>query len=204
MTAVTRTSSATPARSAAYRPGLPALRLLRLELRHNAMVWLLPVVFGLFWLITYRKTMAMPPLWNLRAASLQTGIVADFAVPVTGAAAWMASREARRRVTDQVTITARSRWERLLVTWAATAVWAMVAYLGCLAVGYGVTAHQATWGGPLWWPAAVAAASVLSFCALGFVVGAFLPSRFTPPLVAIAAFFVLAPRGCSRPGPPSA
>lgn len=192
MTAVTRASSVAPTRSAAYRPGLPTLRLLRLELRHNAMAWLLPVVFGLFWLVTYRKTMAMPPLWNLRAASLQTGAVADFAVPVTGAAAWMASREARRRVTDQVTITARSRWTRLLITWAATTIWAMVAYLGCLAVVYGVTAHQATWGGPLWWPAAVAAASVLLFCALGFVIGAILPSRFTPPLVAIATFFVLA------------
>ncbi|MGH3192488.1 MAG: hypothetical protein ACRDPY_17540 [Streptosporangiaceae bacterium] len=192
MTAATRVSSAAPRRAAAHRPGLPTLRLLRLELRHNAMAWLLPVVFALFWLVTYRKTMAMPPLWNLRAAGLQTGAVADFAVPVTGAAAWMGSREARRRVTDQVTITARPRWARLLVTWAATAIWAMLAYLGCLAVVYGVTAHQATWGGPLWWPAAVAAASVLVFCALGFVVGALLPSRFTAPLVAIAAFFVLA------------
>jgi hypothetical protein len=192
MTAATRAPSATRPRSAARRPGLPTLRLLRLELRHNAMAWLLPVVFALFWLVTYRKTMAMPPLWNVRAASLQTGIVADFAVPVTGAAAWMGSREARRRITDQVMITARSRWERLLVTWAATAIWAMLAYLGCLAAGYGVTAHQASWGGPLWWPAAVAVACVLAFCAVGFVAGAFLPSRFTAPLVAIATFFVLA------------
>jgi hypothetical protein len=192
MTAATRAPSATRPRSAARRPGLPTLRLLRLELRHNAMAWLLPVVFALFWLVTYRKTMAMPPLWNVRAASLQTGIVADFAVPVTGAAAWMGSREARRRITDQVMITARSRWERLLVTWAATAIWAMLACLGCLAAGYGVTAHQASWGGPLWWPAAVAVACVLAFCAVGFVAGAFLPSRFTAPLVAIATFFVLA------------
>jgi hypothetical protein len=192
MTAATRAPSATRPRSAARRPGLPTLRLLRLELRHNAMAWLLPVVFALFWLVTYRKTMAMPPLWNVRAASLQTGIVADFAVPVTGAAAWMGSREARRRITDQVMITARSRWQRLLVTWAATAIWAMLACLGCLAAGYGVTAHQASWGGPLWWPAAVAVACVLAFCAVGFVAGAFLPSRFTAPLVAIATFFVLA------------
>ena len=192
MTAATRAPSATPLRPAAHRPGPSTLRMLRLELRHNAMAWLLPVVFGLFWLVTYRKTMAMPPLWNVRAAGLQTGAVADLAIPVTGAAAWMGSRESRRRVTDQVTITARSRWARLLITWAATAIWAMLAYLGCLAVLYGVTAHQASWGGPLWWPAAVAAASVPAFSALGFAVGALLPSRFTAPLVAIVAFFVLA------------
>lgn len=168
------------------------LRLLRLELRHNAMTWLAPVAIGLFWLITYRKDMAMPPLWNVRAAGLQSGAVLDFALPVTGAAAWMGSREARRRVADQVTITARARWVRLLAPWAATTIWAMVAYLGCVAVLYEVTAHQASWGGPLWWPAGVAAASLPAFSALGFVTGTFLPSRFTAPLAAIAAFFILA------------
>jgi hypothetical protein len=168
------------------------LRLLRLELRHNAMAWLLPVVAGLFWLVIYRKAMAMPPLWNLRAQSFQSGAVLDFAVPVTGAAAWMGSREARRRVTDQVTVTARPRWVRLLAPWAATTAWAMVTYLGCLAALYGATAHQASWGGPLWWPAIVAAASLPAFSALGFAVGTFLPSRFTAPLAAIAVFFIIA------------
>jgi hypothetical protein len=192
MTAATGATAASQWPSARHRPGLATLRLLRLELRHNAMARLLPVAIGLFWLTTYRKTMAMPPLWNMRADSLQMGAVLDFAVPVTGAAAWMGSREARRRVTDQVTITARPRWARLLISWAATTIWAMVAYLGCLAVLYGVTARQASWGGPLWWPAAVAAASVPAFSALGFAVGTFLPSRFTAPLAAIAAFFFLA------------
>jgi hypothetical protein len=192
MTATTRVPAASRWPSAPHRPGLSTLRLLRLELRHNAMAWPLPVAIGLFWLITYRKTMAMPPLWNLRASGLQSGAVLDFAIPVTGAAAWMGSREARRRVTDQVTITARPRWTRLLMPWAATTIWAMVAYLGCVAVLYGVTAQQASWGGPLWWPAVVAAASLPAFSALGFVAGTFLPSRFTAPLAAIAAFFILA------------
>jgi hypothetical protein len=186
-------TAATPAAAESrLRPAAPRLvRLLRLELRHNAMAMLLPFAVGLFWLTTYRKDMAMPPLWNLRAAGLQSGAVSDFAVPVTGAAAWMASREARRRVTDQVETTARPRWARLLAPWAATTVWALAAYLGCVAVLYGVTAHQVGWGGPLWWPAIVAAASLPAFSALGFVAGTFLPSRFTAPLAAIAAFFLL-------------
>jgi hypothetical protein len=192
MTAATRAPAASRPQPTVRRPGLALLRLLRLELRHNAMAWLLPVVIGLFWLTTYRKDMAMPPLWNVRAAGLQLGAVLDFAVPVTGAAAWMGSREARRRVTDQVTVTARPRWARLLAPWAATAIWAMAAYLGCTAVLYGVTAHQAGWGGPLWWPAAVGAAALPAFSALGFVLGVFLPGRFTAPLAAIAAFFVVA------------
>ena len=67
-----------------------------------------------------------------------------------------------------------------------------MAYLVCVAVVYGVTAHQATWGGPLWWPALVAGASLPAVTALGFAAGALIPSRFTAPLVTIAAFFVLA------------
>jgi hypothetical protein len=176
----------------ATRQCLAALRLLRLELRHNAMAWLTPIAVALFWFTTYRKALAMPPLWYPRAAGLQAGAVLDFALPVTAAAAWMGSREARRRVIDQTTVTATPRWARLGVSWAATTIWALAAYLGCAAVLYVVTAHQATWGGPLWWPAAVGAASVPAFSALGFVVGSVLPSRFTAPLVAIAAFFTVA------------
>jgi hypothetical protein len=192
MTAATTAPASTRPQSATARALRVMLRLLRLELRHNAMMWVAPVAIGLFWLITYRKDMAMPPLWNLRAAGLQSGAILDFTIPVTGAAAWMGSREARCRVADQVTITARARWARLLTPWAATTIWAMVAYLGCVAVLYGVTAHQATWGGPLWWPAGVAAASLPAFSALGFAVGTLLPSRFTAPLAAIAAFFIVA------------
>ena len=187
---------ARPARSrpgpAARRPGLAAARLLGLELRHNAMMWLLPVVLALFWLTYYRKTMAPPPLWSPRAASLQTGVVAVFTAPVAGAAAWMGAREARRHVSDLVTVTARPRWARQLTTWAATAAWAIVGYLICLAVVYGVTAHQVHWGGPLWWPAAVTAATLAALTALGFAAGTLLPSRLTAPVTAIAAFFVVA------------
>jgi hypothetical protein len=171
-------------------PALVTARLLGLELRHNAMLWMLPVVFALFWLTTYRKTMALPPLWNMRAVSLQSGAILDFITPVVGAAAWMGSRDARRHTSELMSITARPRWARLLPTWAATTCWALVGYLACLAVLYGMTAHQASWGGPLWWQTAVGPQPA-AFSALGSR-RALLPSRFTAPLAAIAAFFVLA------------
>ncbi len=177
---------------ATRRSGLASARLLRLELRHNAMLWMLPVAVALFWFTTYRKTMAMPPLWNLRAANMQSGALADFITPVVGAAAWVGSREARRHTTDLVTITARPRWARLLATWAATTCWAIAGCLGCLAVLYTVTARQAGWGGPLWWPAAVVAASLAALSAIGFAAGTLVPGRLTAPLAAVAAFFVLA------------
>src|SRR5438034_2441813 len=181
------------ARSApANRGHLRAIaRLLLLELRHNAMPWMLPVAVGLFWFTTYRKAMAMPPLWYLRAAGLHTGTLLAFACPVAGAAAWMGSRDRRRRTTDLMTITAQARWVRLLVTWTATTCWAIVGYLGCVAILYGVAARQASWGGPLWWPVAVGAASVSALSAAGFAAGTLVSSRFTAPLVAVGAFFAL-------------
>ena len=176
---------------AARRPGLGAVRLMRLELRHNAMGWMLPVSAALFWITAYHKAMALPPLWNVRAASMQSGSVLAFIAPVVGAAAWMGSRDARRRTADLVTTTARPRWAGLLATWAATTCWAMAGYLCCLAVLYGSTAQVAHWGGPLWWPVAVVAASLPALSAIGFAAGTLIPSRFTAPLAAIAAFFVL-------------
>ena len=166
-------------------------RMLRVELRHNAMALMVPVVAVLFWFTTYRRVMAMPPLWNLRAAGLQMYSVVVFVTPLTGAAAWMGSRESRRRLADAVLITPRARWARLLATWAATTIWALVAYVGCVAVVYGMTAGQVSGGGPLWWPAGVAAAALPAFTALGFAAGVLAPTRFTAPMAAITAFFVL-------------
>jgi len=191
MTAVRAPAALRPAPAKREGPQAAA-RLLRLELRHNAMLWLLPVAVGLFWLTTYRKAMAMPPLWNLRAASTQLGAVLAFACPVAGAATWMGSREARRRTIDLVTITARPRWARLLATWAATTFWATVGYLACVAALYGATAQQTAWGGPLWWPVAVGAASLSALSEVGFAAGTLVSSRFTAPVVAVAAFFALA------------
>src|SRR5215472_18323310 len=173
-------------------PVRATVRLLRLELRRNAMLWMLPVAIGLFWFTAYRKAMAIPPLWNLRAANMQIGALLAFVCPVVGAAERMGSRESRRHTTDLVTITARPRWARQLATWAATTCWATAGYLGCVAALYGVTAQQAAWGGPLWWPVAVVAASLPALSALGFAAGTLIPSRFTPPVATVVSFFVLA------------
>jgi hypothetical protein len=170
---------------------LTAARLLRIELRRNAMLWMLPLLAALFWFSTYRPSMALPPWWNLRGTLLQQQALLGFAPLVAGVAAWMGSREGRRGTADLVGVTALPRWAGQLGTWAATTCWAMVAYLGGVAVVYGITAQQATWGGPLWWPVAVGAAMVAALCALGFAAGALVPSRFSAPLVAVTVFIAL-------------
>jgi hypothetical protein len=166
-------------------------RLLRLELRRNAMPWLLPLVAALFWLVGYRYAMSFPPFWGLRSPILPDRALNDFALFGAGVAAWMGSRDGRRRTTDLVTVTAQPRWAGQLATWAATTCWAIGTYLGCVAVLYGVTAHQGAWGGPPLWPVAVGAAGVAALCAVGFAAGAYFPGRFIAPLTAFAAFLVL-------------
>lgn len=185
------------ARPAAARRGagtvvLGSGRLLRLELRHNAMLWLLPLAVALFFYNGYREIMALPPMWNLRAMTLQNRLLLDLVIPATGAAAWMGSREGRRNITDLVAVTARPRWSRQLASWAATTAWAELACLICVAVVYLITARQASWGGPLWWPVVVSAAGVPALTAIGFAAGAWFPGRFVTPLVTVAAFFGLA------------
>jgi hypothetical protein len=186
---MTVTAETAPPRPAARRLPLAAAgRLLRLELRRNAMLWLLPAVGVLFWYLAYRRTMALPPMWNVRAMSMQGTAIAVFIPTVVGAAAWTASREAGRGLTELLGATPRPRWARQLVAWAATTGWALAGYLVCVGALYAITARQAAWGGPLWWPAAIGAASLPALSALGFAAGALLPSRFTPPMVAVGTF----------------
>ena len=66
---MTAASTSVPSRMTRVRrrPGLAVTRLLRLELRHNAMLWMIPLAVALFWYQAFRQSMAGPPMWNLRA-----------------------------------------------------------------------------------------------------------------------------------------
>lgn len=88
-------------------PFAAAGRLLRLELRRNVMIWVLPLLGALFWFDAYRTAMSYPAVWDLRASVIPDKMMIDFATFVAGASAWMGSRETRRHATDLVTTTGR-------------------------------------------------------------------------------------------------
>ena len=94
---------------------------------------------------------------------------------MAGVAAWIGSRDGRRGMADLITATARPRWAAQLATWAATAIWAVAAYLVFVGVMFAVYAHQGVRGAPPWWWVAVGAAAVTAFSAAGFAVGRVLP-----------------------------
>ncbi|WP_377267700.1 hypothetical protein [Peterkaempfera sp. SMS 1(5)a] len=180
------------------RPGIPdvltpaAGRLLRLELRRNAMMWMVPLALLAFWLDTYRSSMALSPLWSSRTLILRQGAaVDDFAPFAVGAAAWVGGRDRRRGVVEQVDITPLPRWAGRLATWGATTGWALGAYLACVGFLYGAIAWKGAAGSPPWWPVVVGAVALVACSSLGFALGVLVPSRFTAPLVAVVTALAL-------------
>jgi hypothetical protein len=194
MTAATSVPVRHPAPRATSAVPLSVARLLRLELRRNAMPWILPLIAALFWFDSYRPstgTAALYPLrtfWNMG----QGHTIIDFGPFVAGAAAWMGSRDGRRGLADLVTATARPRWAGQLATWAATAIWAVAAYLVFVGVMFAMYAHQGVGGTPPWWWVAVGAAAVTAFSAFGFAIGSYWPIRFAAPVAAFAGFLAMA------------
>ena len=203
----------TAANAAPVRPGprpacavpLTAARLLRIELRRNATPWALPLIAGLFWFDSFRQSTGQPPFWILRTfwSMGQGHTITDFGPFVAGVAAWMGSRDARRGLSDLVTGTVRPRWAAQLATWAATAVWAVGAYLVFVGVMFAAYARQGLQGAPPWWWVAVGAVAVTAFSAAGFALGAYWPSRFAAPVAAFGGFLAVLASSKGGSGHPS-
>ena len=157
------------------------------------MPWILPLIAALFWFDSYRPSTGQPSFWALRTFwnMGQGHTIIDFGPFVAGAAAWIGSRDGRRGMADLVTAAARPRWAAELATWAATAIWAVGAYLAFVGVMFGVYAYQGVQGSPPWWWVAVGAAAVTAFSAAGFAVGAFFASRFAAPVAAFGGFLAM-------------
>ena len=173
---------------------MTAARLLRIELRRNAMPWILPLIAALFWFDSYRPSTTQSAFWVLRTFwnMGQGHTIIDFGPFAAGVAAWMGSRDGRRGMGDLVAGTARPRWTAQLATCGATAIWAVAAYLAFVGVMFAVYARQGLIGTPPWWWVAVGATAVTAFSAAGFAVGVFFPSRFAAALAAFGGFLAMA------------
>ena len=190
-------AAAAPARYRAPRAGSAVVRatvrLLGVELRRNVMPWILPLIAALFWFDSYRPSTGAAPLYGLRTYwNMGEGhAINDFAPFVAGVAAWMGSRDGRRRVADLVAAASRPRWAAQLATWAATAIWAVAAYLVFVGAMFAWYAHQGVGGMPPWWWVAVGATAVTALSAVGFAIGAYWPSRFAAAAAAFIAILAM-------------
>jgi hypothetical protein len=165
-------------------------RVLRLEIRRSEVRWAIPLIAALFFFDTYRTATGLPPVWTVRSSVITDNMLDDFVVFAAGLAAWVGSREGRRKTGDLLTTTVRPAWARQAAALGGTLFWLLLIFLAGVAVLYVQTARQATWGGPPLWPVAVGVAAVVTVTAGGFTVGTIFPGRFTAPLAAVAAFVV--------------
>jgi hypothetical protein len=167
------------------------IRLLRVELRRNALLVVLPVV-ALLWLASPIARHLYPiALWPDRSTDIQSAL--QGLCPFTaGVAAWMAHRERRRDMTDLLATTPFNPALRGLAVLVATTAWAVLGYLAGAAVLLMITSRQATWGHPVLWPPLVGLLAVIAATAVGFAAGRLAPSRFTAPLAAIGMLGLLA------------
>ncbi len=171
----------------AARPRLPLLaaRILRMEIRHCAFVWSIPLLAVLFVYDPFRTASGYPDLWTLRASVVLNKFWPD-CVPFTAAfCAWAGSREGRRSIGDLLATTVRPAWTRQLCSLAGTLVWVLGAFLAGVIVLYLRTAQGATWGGPPIWPVVVGVVALTAVGSIAFALGALFPGRFTAPIVAV-------------------
>jgi hypothetical protein len=182
------TLPARPPRAAARVVVLPAAgRLLWIEVKRNAVPWVLPLLAVLVYLDTYRTVSGYPPVWTVRALAVPDRLLVDFAAFAGGFSAWAGSREGRRKTEDLLGTTVRPAWTRQLAALAGTMFWLVLAFLAAVAVLYIQIARAAAWGGPPLWPVAVGLVALVTICVAGFTAGALFPGRFTAPLVAVGA-----------------
>jgi hypothetical protein len=164
--------------------------VLRIEIRRSVVLWAVPLLLALFYFDSFRTAAGFPPVWTIRSSVITSHMVADFGPFAAGLAAWVASREGRRKTGDLVATTVRPAWARQASALGGTLFWLLLAFLAGVAAICIDTALSATWGGPPLWPVAVGVVEVVTFAVIGFTAGALFPGRFTAPLAAIGTFLL--------------
>jgi len=160
--------------------------LLRLEARRNVGLWAWPALVGLALLFWYGDGLAWRVTFWIQASVLVRDGVILIGPGIAGIATWMGGRERRRKMDDLLATTPRPPWARWGVTWAATALWGVLAYIVAGAYVLVLAIQHTNWGAPVVWPILVGLVAIPAYAAVGYALGAAIPSRFSAPLVAIA------------------
>jgi len=169
------------------------VRMVRIEARRNVVVLLLPILAAIAWLQARNGLQTPVVVWPQVTVQARDWVV--YLGPfVAAAAVWMGARERRHGMEDLLATTPHPAWRRRGATWTATTLWGLLAYVAVAAGILAYGAARATWGTPLaWpfcWPLLIGLLALPAHAALGFALGRYAPSRFTPPLVAIALLLV--------------
>ena len=164
--------------------------LLRIEARRNPAPLVLPLLALLLWLTPLAQNTRPVALWLDR--SVDVGASVELLGPfAAAAAAWTASRDHRRKMTDLLASTPRNPYARTLAAWLVSLGWMAAFYVALAAAYLSITATQATWGGPQWWPVIAGLVALIMCSAGGFALGLLLRTRFATPLAAVGTLAVI-------------
>ncbi|MFF0150512.1 hypothetical protein [Micromonospora sp. NPDC005203] len=178
-------------------------RIVRIELRRSAAlgVALLLLATGLPLLIT--STHFFAGRWMQLAVIARSMLVLLLPLALAGGA-WLGQRDARHRVGELFTSTARPRWHRTTVTAGALAITVVAAYiLVCLVATGWVVPTARYFPGATIVVAAVGVPALLAAGWLGLAAGRAVPRVITAPVVAVVGFALLGlvPELVAQPDP---
>lgn len=114
--------------------------------------------------------------------------VSDFSshamLPASGIAAaiaaFLAGRDQRLRLEDQLAQTSLGTPRRDVVAMFAAVAWCLIGYLVIVAGFFLYAAREATWGGPAWALVGLTAVTIVLGISLGWLVGVIFRNRFSP------------------------
>jgi hypothetical protein len=133
--------------------------------------------------------------WAGRWASLAQYIRVTLIVLVplaVAAGAWQAGRERRRRIDELLGSTARPRWRRIVLAWAAVTIGVSAGVFAVWLSGAVLVAPVATYfGRDWWWTLAIAFLGLASGSAIGVAVGRVIPGRVVAPIAGVFTYVVL-------------
>jgi hypothetical protein len=158
--------------------------LLRIEARRNPAPLVLPLLALLLAITPLARDLTPVGLWLDRSVDVEGSVqlIGPFAA---GAATWTASRDHRRRMADLLASTPRNYLARTMAAWLVSAAWLAGFYVVLAATFLSITATQATWGGPQWWPVLDGLVAVVTCSAAGHALGLLWPTRFATALAAV-------------------
>ncbi len=163
-------------------------RLVRTELLRSAAPAAGVTSFALGALMMYSEANSWAGRWMPFAASARFSMLVLAPIAVAFGA-WHGGRDRRRRIDEQVTVSARPQWQPLLVGWAGITLGCWVGLLLIVGAGAALVAPVATYaGGGWWWLLAVAFVSLAAMTAVGVALGRVVSFWLVAPVAAIALY----------------
>lgn len=165
------------------------LRLFVIEMRRSPALWAGIAIAAISAWLMYDVLPVGVVRWGDVSYSAGYAMIPSSAI-AAGIGAFVAGRDDRLRLGDQLIQTASGTSRREVLALLATLVWCLAGYLVAVAGFFLYAAMKATWGGPTWGSVYLTVATIALGVAGGWLVGTIFRHRLSSLVVAAAALGV--------------